>query len=313
MAKQGVKVVLEDGSEVIPAYVWNTESNELEINADEEANQMVQKAIAEKTHEVMEGLIEAGLLEAINSAKEVLEDQINEAMEQRISEEVELLQETIDHYLHYAFTEINEDFENGDIATAIHGILAYLGIDWETARDHALAAAVDRGSAGSSWASNVPDSNALKNLASVKGQGQRAPATGNLGGGLKENVEVDPRVQKYVDYISDPQSYGSRLLRGSGKVVQFKRPMQLCEAQQEQLEKQRETAIEILENVTEGMSEAETQQFLSEVGNLEFDEKDPVKLQREVRQKRADQEAHDRLLQRFNAFENARAKGLICR
>jgi hypothetical protein len=293
---------------------------------DKETGELKQvKGGEECFNQVREAYVNGTTAAAVKLLSE-LQDEIVE-LHTRLDEQAQLyggLVGQIDEYLcDHALPEIVEaieqDIDAGDerVLMLVDSLADLQGVSQqdmilraaEKARANAINPYADPGAV---WSQGVPDGSAAKNRASIHRAGRVAPATGNSGGGLKEHVEVDPRVEVYCRYMDNQVAMGGGLLSGKTKIYKFPNKQQ-SQQLSEELEEQRETVNDIIETVTEGMSEQKTEQLLSEVGDLEFDENQPERLEEQLREKRHDQEAFDRKMQVLNAFERRRALGLICR
>jgi hypothetical protein len=240
-----------------------------------------------------------------------------EQQEQQYTEQHEGLLENLDQYLHYMSeelkTHLTEDIEAGDehLLMLVDSLADIQGV---SAQDIVLRAAEKaRGEAinpyaddGSKWSQGVPDGSAEKNRASIHGAGARQPATGNLGGGLKEHVEVDSRVQKYVDYLNG--GYRGGLMNGVTKL----RVVPKSELPQHLTEELRQDALDVISEVTDDMGEQAAAELMEDVGDISFDG-NTEQLTENLQRKKAEKLQHDQRMAAFNRFEEARAKGYVCK
>jgi hypothetical protein len=215
-----------DGS--VPLWVRDQEGN-WHWNATPEVKQHMQEAMAKMANELVEGqvleavaelqdaVVEAQTIaeaaqeraeEAENAATEIFE-KVCEYNEEIVAPEVERIEEQNEVLLDVLDATIELSGLTGDEVVARVGEMARRG-------------AVDR---GDSYSERVSRDNSARNRASVQGpgRGRGVNGTGDQGGAVRESVECDPRVARYVAFING----GSK---GGGLTSPQRVPMSITEA-----------------------------------------------------------------------------------
>jgi hypothetical protein len=208
------------------------ESNDLSDEAKERMTEMFKEAVDEKAAAVLASGIEDFLIEAVNERTEWLIETLDAYLTEELCEPFEAMESQ-----HNTILKENTLLHDW-LSETIH-ILQEQGVN--ISPEQVIQAAAERArqnaaDGASSYSGRVAVDNSGRNKASVAGSGQRAAVghqgLGDSAGAPVHEGAVDPRIQRYVDYMNGNNHRGGGLLSANPLLSSVATaPVQLSEAE----------------------------------------------------------------------------------